>query len=136
MKRRNKTTTVISQMNVVPYIDVMLVLLIIFMVTAPMFVPGVINLPSVGKASQVSQEPIQINITKEGSYSVTQSSKSYPATNLSELITKVQSLTTDGTPVVVSADKDIKYDQVINVVDKLYSSGIKKVALVVKERNN
>jgi biopolymer transport protein TolR len=136
MKRRNKTTTVISQMNVVPYIDVMLVLLIIFMVTAPMFVPGVINLPSVGKASQVSQEPIQINITKEGGYSVTQSSKSYPANNLNELITKVQSLTTDGTPVVVSADKDIKYDQVISVVDKLYSSGIKKVALVVKERNN
>ncbi len=70
MRRRIRHSGLINQMNVVPYIDVMLVLLIIFMVTAPMFVPGVINLPSVGKAAQVSQQPVEINISKEGSYSI------------------------------------------------------------------
>lgn len=122
-------------MNVVPYIDVMLVLLIIFMVTAPMFVPGVINLPSVGKAAQVTSEPVEINITKEGKYSVTQKSQTFQIDNLPNLVSKVQSLIKNDTPVVVSADKETKYDNVISVVDKLYAAGVKKVALVVKEKN-
>mgnify|MGYP003402239672 FL=1 len=62
MKRRIRKNNLQSQMNVVPYIDVMLVLLVIFMVTAPMFTPGVINLPSVGKSSQVDTKPFEINI--------------------------------------------------------------------------
>ena len=66
MKRRKRPGHLINQMNVVPYIDVMLVLLVIFMVTAPMFVPGVINLPSVGTASQVTKQPIEINLDKNG----------------------------------------------------------------------
>lgn len=136
MRRRKRNNGVISQMNVVPYIDVMLVLLVIFMVTAPMFVPGVINLPSVGKAAQVTHEPVEINITKEGSYSVTQNSLNYPIANIDQLITKVQGMATGDTPVVVSADKSTEYNNVIAVVDKLYGAGIKKVALVVKERNN
>jgi biopolymer transport protein TolR len=135
MKRKRRITNLKSEMNVVPYIDVMLVLLIIFMVTAPMFVPGVINLPSVGKASQVDTEPVEINITKEGKYSVTQKSQTFPIDSLPNLVSKVQSLVKPGTPVVVSADKETKYDNVISVVDKLYAAGIKKVALVVKEKN-
>lgn len=122
-------------MNVVPYIDVMLVLLVIFMVTAPMFTPGVINLPSVGKSSQVDTKPIEINIDKDGSYSLTQNSKNISFTSVDELVQKTVTSASEETPVVISADKTIEYDKVIGIVDKLYSAGIKKVALVVKQKN-
>ncbi len=134
-RRKRNNNGLINSMNVVPYIDVMLVLLIIFMVTAPMFVPGVINLPSVGKSSQVTQAPLEINIDKNGSYSLSQNNKTYPLRDLDDLINQTKNMASGDTPVVVSADKDIKYDNVINVVDRLYASGIKKVALVVKTRN-
>lgn len=135
MKRKRKVSSLKSEMNVVPYIDVMLVLLIIFMVTAPMFVPAVINLPSVGKAAQITSEPIEISITKDGKYSVTQKSQTFQISNISDLVGKVQSLIKGDTPIVISADKETKYDGVISVVDKLHAAGIKKVALVVKEKN-
>jgi biopolymer transport protein TolR len=135
LKHRRRKTALINQMNVVPYIDVMLVLLIIFMVTAPMFVPGVINLPSVGKASQISQQPIEININKDGNYSITQDNKTTAVANINDLIQQTKNFVTNDAPVVISADKEIQYDNVINVIDKLYAAGIKKVALVVKERN-
>ena len=122
-------------MNVVPYIDVMLVLLVIFMVTAPMFTPGVINLPSVGKSSQVTKQPLEINIDATGNYSLTQNNKTTSIATLDELVSQAAQLSTADTPVVISADKEVQYDKVITVVDKLYSSGIKKVALVVKQKN-
>lgn len=135
MKRRTRRNNLQNQMNVVPYIDVMLVLLVIFMVTAPMFTPGVINLPSVGKAAQVTVKPIEINIDADGSYSFTQNNKSEPIASLDDLISKAVQSSTEETPVVIAADKGIQYDKVIVVVDRLYSSGIKKVALVVKQKN-
>lgn len=135
MKRRIRRNNLQNQMNVVPYIDVMLVLLVIFMVTAPMFTPGVINLPTVGKAAQVTIKPIEINIDADGSYSLTQDGKTNPFSSEEDLVNKAIQISTEETPVVVSADKTIQYDKVINVVDKLYSGGIKKVALVVKQKN-
>ncbi len=135
MKRRIRRNKLQSQMNVVPYIDVMLVLLVIFMITAPMFTPGVINLPSVGKASQVTKQPLEINIDASGNYTITQNNKDIPVSSLTDLVSKAVTLATDDTPVVISADKEVQYDKVISVVDKLYSSGIKKVALVVKQKN-
>ena len=122
-------------MNVVPYIDVMLVLLIIFMVTAPMFVPGVINLPSVGKSAQVTKSPIEINIDKNRRYTITQNNKTTNANGVDDVIVRIKSMIdSPDTPVVISADRDISYNDVINVVDQLYSSGVKKVALVVKQK--
>lgn len=135
MKRRTRRNNLQNQMNVVPYIDVMLVLLVIFMVTAPMFTPGVINLPSVGKAAQVTVKPLEINIDADGSYNLVQDGKSTSVGSIDELISKAVQLSTAETPVVIAADKGIQYDKVITVVDKLYSSGIKKVALVVKQKN-
>ena len=122
-------------MNVVPYIDVMLVLLVIFMITAPMFTPGVINLPTVGKAAQVTTQPLEINIDADGSYTLTQNNKTTPLGSLNDLAAKAVSLASADTPVVIAADRQVQYDKVITVVDKLYSSGIKKVALVVKQKN-
>lgn len=135
MKRRVRQDKLHNQMNVVPYIDVMLVLLVIFMVTAPMFTPGVINLPSVGKSSQVTKQPLEINIDATGNYSLTQNNKTTSIATLDELASQAAQLSTADTPVVISADKEVRYDKVITVVDKLYSSGIKKVALVVKQKN-
>ncbi len=135
MKRRPRRNEIHSHMNVVPYIDVMLVLLVIFMVTAPMFTPGVINLPSVGKAAQVTKQPIEINIEANGIYTITQDNKKTPAGDLNNLVSKVASMANDDTPVVIAADKEVQYDKVISVVDKLYSAGVKKVALVVKQKN-
>lgn len=135
MKRRVRSDKLHNQMNVVPYIDVMLVLLVIFMVTAPMFTPGVINLPSVGKSAQVTKQPLEINIDASGNYSLTQNNKTTSIPTLDELASQAAQLSTEDTPVVISADKEVQYDKVINVVDKLYSSGIKKVALVVKQKN-
>ena len=135
MKRRIRRNSLKSEMNVVPYIDVMLVLLVIFMITAPMFTPGVINLPTVGKAAQVTKQPLAINIDADGSYTLTQNNKTTPVGSLNNLVAKVVSLSTDDSPVVIAADKQVQYDKVITVVDKLYSSGIKKVALVVKQKN-
>ena len=136
MKRRIKRDRLVNQMNVVPYIDVMLVLLIIFMVTAPMFTPGVINLPSVGSASHITTTPVEVNINQSGAYNVTQNNKSYSVNNLNDVIAKVRELSNNDTAVVVAADKTIQYDKVINVVDGLYSAGIKKVALVVKQKHD
>lgn len=135
MKRRVRQDKLHNQMNVVPYIDVMLVLLVIFMVTAPMFTPGVINLPSVGKSSQVTKQPLEINIDATGNYSLRQNNKTTSIATLDELASQAAQLSTADTPVVISADKEVQYDKVITVVDKLYSSGIKKVALVVKQKN-
>jgi biopolymer transport protein TolR len=134
MKRYKKKNNIINQMNVVPYIDVMLVLLVIFMVTAPMFVPSVINLPSVGKASQVNKSPIQVGINRDNHYSVTQDNKTTNVDNVNELIMRIRPMMADAeTPVVIAADKNISYNDVISVVDKLYTAGIKKVGLVVKK---
>lgn len=135
MKRRKRNNELMSHMNVVPYIDVMLVLLIIFMVTAPMFVPSVINLPSVGKAANVSHVPIEISIDANDHYAIQQNNKNTPVSGIDNLISQAKSLAGADTPIVISADKEVKYNDVIKVVDKLYGAGIKKVALVVKERN-
>ena len=138
-KKRNNHT-IINQMNVVPYIDVMLVLLIIFMVTAPMFVPSVINLPKVGKAMKITQNPIQVSIVKDKhlKYNINQEQYNITVFSLDELtktsLKLLQSQTTNSsTPIVISADKDIPYNDVIQVIDKLYSHGITKVSLVVKQ---
>lgn len=79
-----------SQMNVVPYIDVMLVLLVIFMVTTPMFSPGIVHLASVGQAAQVESEPIQVTVDKDGNYAVNDKGKTETATSLEAVLPLVQ----------------------------------------------
>ncbi len=135
MRRKQQLNKYVNQMNVVPYIDIMLVLLVIFMVTAPLFVPGVINLPTVGRANKIVELPIEININSNKEYSITQNNKTTNIKSLSQLINLISTMTDSNSSVVISADKEVKYNIVIQVVDKLYAKGIKKVALVVKEKN-
>ena len=104
----------LSQINVVPYIDVMLVLLVIFMVTAPMITPGVVNLPSVGNVSNPPAEPIEVQIAANGSISIIDHDISGRARPVSrkELAEVLQSKQKDkpDQAVIITADKDIKYD--------------------------
>ena len=126
----------------VPFIDVMLVLLIIFMVTAPLITPSMIDLPSVGKASRQPDQIIQIVLGKNESLEMKIKDKS-TALTLKDLATTVKSAqgtaTTSGTStssaVVISADKNVKYESVVKVMDTLQRAGIQRVGLSVQLAN-
>ncbi len=124
-----------SEINVVPYIDVMLVLLVIFMVTAPMFAPGVINLPTVGRAAQVQSEPLQVTIDKDGAYAVqSKGGRKSEFTDLGALVSDIQRQV-DGDaqrPVVISADKTVAYEKVMDVMSALQKAKVERVGLLVK----
>jgi biopolymer transport protein TolR len=136
-KRRHQR--VMNQINVVPYIDVMLVLLVIFMVTAPLMNPGTIDLPSIGKASAPPAAPIEISIRASGALSMTDRdvSGAERPVNREELIRRIKEKQKrkPDQPVVISADKDVKYEKVIEVMDLLQQNQVKKVGLLAKPRS-
>ncbi len=128
-----------NQINVVPYIDVMLVLLVIFMVTAPLMNPGVIDLPTIGKASAPPAQPIEISIRASGALSYIDrdlSSAERPLRDREELLKLIKSKQSKkpNQPVVISADKDVKYEAVIQVMDLLQQNQVKRVGLLAKPR--
>jgi biopolymer transport protein TolR len=123
----------INQMNVVPYIDVMLVLLVIFMVTTPLFTPGLVDVPSVSRARAPEQKPIQVLVDKDGAYALTLDGDkdTKPYASLNELIAAIKALGDQERTVALEADQNLKYKDVIKVADELHKQGIKKVALTV-----
>ena len=129
-----------SEINVVPYIDVMLVLLVIFMVVAPMQNPNVINLPTAAKSTQPPTEYIQISIKPDGAASIGIKSKSGKADAPSDvksreaLFKALQGLHQENAeyPVLIAADKDVKYDEVIQVITQARKMGIARVGLATK----
>ena len=128
-----------NQINVVPYIDVMLVLLVIFMVTAPLMNPGVIDLPTIGKASAPPAQPIEISIRASGALSYIDrdlSNAERPLRDRDELLNVIKSKQSKkpNQPVVISADKDVKYEVVIQVMDLLQQNRVKRVGLLAKPR--
>jgi len=124
----------VSQINVVPYIDVMLVLLVIFMVTAPMITPGVVNLPSVGNVNNPPAEPIEVQIAANGSISVIDHDISGYARPVSrkELAEVIQSKQQEKPQqaVIITADKEIKYDLVLKTMDLLIQNHVENVGLL------
>jgi len=119
----------------VPFIDVMLVLLIIFMVTAPLIAPSMIDLPSVGKAAKAPDQVIQVQIRKDEGIDVKvgEKSMSVPMTDLAQTVQQLQAGTPAGTSaVVIAADKSVKYELVVNVMDKLQRAGVQRVGLSVQ----
>jgi biopolymer transport protein TolR len=127
-----------SQINVVPYIDVMLVLLVIFMITAPLMNPGQIDLPSVGKALTPPAAPMEVIIEKDATLALRDLSNSkqkqeVSSTELVELLKQKQAQNAEQA-VVISADKDVRYEEVINVMDILQKQQIKKVGLLVQTK--
>jgi biopolymer transport protein TolR len=133
---RGRGRRTINEINMVPFIDVMLVLLIIFMVTAPLIAPSVVNLPSVGKAAKTPDALIQIIIQKDGSLEI-KSGKSQEKTAqaaINNIAKQVQALQAGNanTPVIISADKTVAYETVVQVMDKLQRAGIARVGLSVQ----
>ncbi len=132
MRRPRKA---INQINVVPYIDVMLVLLVIFMVTAPLVSPGEIELPSVGTKLTAPVQPLEITLRTDQTLWLRDQSTNVPAARVSreELVLRV--LAKQGKqeqPVVIAADKGARYDDVLGILDLLQRNGVRKVGLLAK----
>ena len=132
MRRPRKA---INQINVVPYIDVMLVLLVIFMVTAPLISPGVIELPSVGSRLTTPVQPLEVTLRTDHTVWLRDQSTNAPAAPVSrdELVIRV--LAKQGKqeqPVVIAADKGARYDDVLAILDLLQRNGVRKVGLLAR----
>ncbi|MDP2759951.1 MAG: protein TolR [Sideroxyarcus sp.] len=138
MQSRRAAHRPLSQINVVPYIDVMLVLLVIFMVTAPMMNPGQIDLPSVGKSAAPAVAPLEVMIKKDATLVLRDHARGGAEQPVSrdELIglLKQRLAKNPEQAVVISADKKIRYEEVINVMDMLQQQNVKKVGLLTRAK--
>ena len=128
-----------NEINVVPYIDVMLVLLVIFMVTAPLINPGQIELPQVARTSNPPVQPMEVSIRTDGSLSLRDRSSRNPVErpiSRNELIREIKAKQARNADqaVVISADKDVRYAAVLEVMDMLQENQVKKVGLLAKPR--
>jgi biopolymer transport protein TolR len=133
---RGRGRRTMNEINMVPFIDVMLVLLIIFMVTAPLITPSVIDLPSVGKASHRQPDKVlQVIVGKDESLELKNGDKTH-AMRLQEIAPAVLQAQSGQPPgsvaVVISADKSVKYETVVNVMSTLQKAGVERVGLSVK----
>jgi biopolymer transport protein TolR len=134
MVHRGRGRRTINEINMVPFIDVMLVLLIIFMVTAPLIAPSVIDLPSVGKAARPPDEKVEIVIGKDESLDLKIKDKTtrLPMDAILVEVARAQVDKPLGTvAVVISADRNVKYENVVKVMDSLQKAGIQRVGLSV-----
>ncbi|KMQ80084.1 Tol biopolymer transport system, TolR protein [Candidatus Burkholderia pumila] len=138
---RGGSRRAMADINVVPYIDVMLVLLVIFMVTAPLMSPSIINLPTVGNAQPQEQpSPVVINIKADGSMTIrykddsgaSQEQKMMKA-DLNTFVLNRRESHPDQ-PVVLAADKTVKYENVMNVMSDMKARGVQRVGLLVKSQ--
>ncbi|MBK7546779.1 MAG: ExbD/TolR family protein [Rhodoferax sp.] len=136
MVSRGRGRRTINEINMVPFIDVMLVLLIIFMVTAPLITPSVIDLPSVGKAARQPDQVIQIIIGKNESLQLKLKDQTVQVRigEIAAAVKKAQSGATNSA-VVISADRNIKYETVVKVMDTLQRAGVQRVGLSVQLAN-
>ncbi len=128
----------ISEINMVPFIDVMLVLLIIFMVTAPLITTGLVELPSVGKSAQRPEHVIEVVVASDASLRLKVDGKEAAPATLRDLVARVRSAQAGNTatPVVISADRAVKYEAVVGVMGKLQEAGFTRVGLSVKNSAN
>ena len=124
----------INEINMVPFIDVMLVLLIIFMVTAPLITTGVVDLPSVGKSQQRPEHVVEVVVGSDEKLRLRIDAKDGQPVALRDLARKVLDAQAGNanTPVVISADRNVKYEAVVKVMDSLQRAGVLRVGLSVK----
>ncbi|MCU0973189.1 MAG: protein TolR [Burkholderiales bacterium] len=138
MVERRGGRRLMNQINVVPYIDVMLVLLVIFMVTAPLMNPGQVELPSVGKSAQPPVAPLEIIIRADKSLLMRDRERSGDERKVSrdELVRLVRDRQAKNPEqaVVISADKSVRYEMVMDVMDLLQRSQVKRIGLLVQPK--
>ena len=135
---RGRGRRTISEINMVPFIDVMLVLLIIFMVTAPLITPSMINVPKIGRGEKQPDKPVFVEIQMNELIQIRLKSGAVPSSlnNLvQDLVKREPGVTADkanAVPVVISADKSLKYETVVQVMDKLQKAGVTRIGLSVQ----
>jgi len=131
-----RTRKAINQINVVPYIDVMLVLLVIFMVTAPFINPTQVELPSMGKSAAAPSAPLEVMLREDGGLllrdrGANEAGVPVAAKALAEAV-RARQQAHPGQAVVISADKGVRYEKVMQVMDTLKTLGVARVGLLVK----
>ena len=135
---RRTSRRLMNEINVVPYIDVMLVLLVIFMVTAPMMNPGQIDLPQVGESLAPPVSPLEVVIKKDNTLALRDHARGGKESRVTrdELVAILKGREGEfaDQPVVISADKSVRYEEVIDVMDVLRQQQIKKVGLLTQAR--
>ena len=132
---RGRGRRTMSEPNMVPFIDVMLVLLIIFMVTAPLISPSVVDLPSVGSAAKQPDVVIQIIVGKDNTLEIKGqgAAGAVKIENLANAVRKAQAAHPPNTTAgVISADKSVQYERVVKVMDTLQRAGIARIGLSVQ----
>ena len=124
----------INEINMVPFIDVMLVLLIIFMVSAPLITTGVVDLPSVGRSKAQPAHVISVVVGVDEKLKLKLDQGEPQPLTLNRLAERVKQAQAGvaTTPVVISADKAVKYEAVVKVMDVLQTAGIQRVGLAVR----
>ncbi|HRI18818.1 MAG TPA: ExbD/TolR family protein [Burkholderiaceae bacterium] len=135
LRRTGSRRRTINEINMVPFIDVMLVLLIIFMVSAPLITTGIVDLPSVGKSRQRPEHVVEVVVGADETVRVRVDGKDQgaplPVARLRARVLEAQGGNAQ-TPVVISADRSVRYETVVKVMDTLQRAGIQRVGLAVK----
>ena len=135
---RRSGRRLMNQINVVPYIDVMLVLLVIFMITAPLINPGQIELPQIGKTSDPPVQPLEVSIRADASLWLRDRSRTSVESKVTrdELIAAIRDKqkANPEQAVVIAADKEVRYASVLEVMDMLQQNQVRWVGLLAKPR--
>jgi biopolymer transport protein TolR len=138
MYRSNRSSRpLMNQINVVPYIDVMMVLLVIFMVTAPLVNPGQVELPSVGKTSAPPVSPLEVSVHVDLSLWLREPGAPSRRVSRDELLAVIRQKQARAPEqaVVIAADKDVRYAAVLEVMDMLQQNQVQKVGLLARPRS-
>ena len=133
-RRTGRRRRMMADINVVPYVDVMLVLVVILMVAAPFVNPSLVDLPSVAKAGQQKGEPVRVVVRANGAVSVLDAGKREQSIASGELVNAVRQRQGGNpqTPVVIEGDKQAKYESIMKVMGELQRAGIERVGLLVE----
>ena len=128
----------VSDINVTPLVDVMLVLLVIFMVTAPLINPGQVELPTIGKTAEPPAQPMEVTIQTNGTLLMRDRARPSAERKVTrdELIAAIREKqkSNPDQPVVIAADKDVRYEAVLEVMDMLQQNHVRRVGLLAKPR--
>lgn len=136
-QHRRRSRRAMGEINMVPFIDVMLVLLTIFMVTAPLITTGNIDLPSVSKSAppQEAGDVLTLSINAQGQYQLSSKRKGVllDEGRLPDLVAQIQNLQTANPqlPVVIAASRKLSYDTVMRAMDALRKAQIQQIGLAV-----
>ncbi|MBN9429848.1 MAG: biopolymer transporter ExbD [Burkholderiales bacterium] len=139
-RRGGRGRRLVNEINVVPYIDVMLVLLVIFMVTAPLIPPGAIELPSAGRSNKPPDQYIEVQVRTDGELRVRAVNTGDPSERRigrRELASTIEQMRgkREQIAVAISGDKAVRYESVVDVMAEVQKLGIDRVALMVKPAN-